>query len=274
MFNGNPLLRYDGYFLLVDAIGQPNLAQRSSHRVRQLLEDVLLGSRSESLLAGDRFLLFYGIVSGLYRTLLSVAILSMLSHLFDAWSLGVLGLTVMVVAALPLVVSPLWAFTTGLLAELSFRNHRPIRLLRTLLILVLLLAVSLIPLPHSIMAPAVVEPLGMPLFVNHAGQLEFVGPIWWLRRSWRNDCRFCPRRCCSVRDSNTEGAVRMHEARVRAMELRRQDVAVASLPEARALLETSQTRLEEFDRELERLTVIAPVSGTLMPPRQLPERRS
>jgi len=64
-----------------------------------------------------------------------------------------------------------------------------------------------------------------------------------------------------------QGAVKMHEAQVRAMELRRQDVAAASLPEARALLESSRTRLEEFDRELGRLTVVAPISGTLMPPR-------
>jgi putative peptide zinc metalloprotease protein len=265
-FNGNPLLRYDGYFLLVDAIGRPNLAQRSSHRVRQLLEDVLLGSRSEPLLAGDRFLLFYGIVSGIYRTLLAVAILSMLSHLFDVWNLGVLGVTVMVVAALPLVVSPLWAFATGLLAELSFRNHRRIRLLRTLLILALLLAVSLIPLPHSIVAPAVVEPLGTPLFASLAGSLNSSARYGDLvDRGTTLAVLTAP--LLQRQRIKYQGAVKMHEAQVRAMELRRQDVAAASLPEARALLESSRTRLEEFDRELGRLTVVAPISGTLMPPR-------
>lgn len=265
-FNGNPLLRFDGYFLLVDAIGQPNLAQRSSHRVRLLLEDVLLGSRSEPLLAGDRFLLFYGIVSGLYRTVLSVAILSMLSHLFDSWNLGVLGVTVMMVAALPLVVSPLWAFATGLLAELSFRNHRRIRLLRVFLILALLLAVALIPLPHSIVAPAVVEPLGTPVFASLAGSLSSSARYGdFVDRGTTLAVLTAP--LLQRQRLEYQGAVKMHEARVRAVELRRQDMAAALLPEARALLETSRTRLEEFDRELGRLTVVAPVSGILMPPR-------
>ena len=266
LFNGNPLLRYDGYFLLVDAIGQPNLAQRSSHRVQEFLEDLLLGRRSESILGIDRFLLFYGLISGLYRTLLAVAILSMLSHLFDDWNLGVLGLALMLVAAVPMVVVPLWTFSTSLLAELSLRSHQPFRLVRVIVILVLLLAASLIPLPHSIVAPAVVEPSGTPVFASLTGELnssEAYGRF--IARGANVATLIDPR--LQRQQLEHQSAVRIHEARVRALQLRREDTVATSLSEARALLESSRKQLEEFDRELGRLTVIAPIAGTLMPPR-------
>ena len=37
VFNGNPLLRFDGYFLLTDLAGLPNLSQRASHRLQHFL---------------------------------------------------------------------------------------------------------------------------------------------------------------------------------------------------------------------------------------------
>lgn len=267
LFNGNPLLRYDGYFLLVDAVGQPNLAQRSSHRVRLLLEDLLLGRRPESYVSGDRFLLAYGLVAGLYRTFLAVLILSMLSHLFDAWDLRILGTAVMLVAALPLALMPLWTFAAGLVTELSMRSHRRMRLLRCVVILAAVLAVALVPLPQSIIFPAVVEPSGTPVFASLTGRLnssvrygDFVERSSIVANLIDPDLQ--------RQRLKYEGAVRLQEARLRAMELRRQEMtASASLPEARSLLETSKMRLEEFAGELSRLDVIAPVSGTLMPPR-------
>ncbi len=266
LFNGNPLLRYDGYFLLSDAVGQPNLAQRSAHRVRQFLENLLFGGSSQTTPSGDRFLLIYGLCSGLYRVLLAIAILSMLKHLFDEWNLGIFGVAVMLVGALPLVVFPLASFGTSLLTDLSMRDHRRFRLLRATVIVAVLIAFSLLPLPQSIMAPAVVEPSGAPVFATLTG--EFVSSVRYGDLVERDAA------VAVLRDSNIqrqriefEGAVKFHEARVRALELRRDDDTIGSLPESRALLESARTRFEDYDRELRRLTVVAPVAGTLLPPR-------
>ncbi|MCP3952420.1 MAG: hypothetical protein GY697_09430, partial [Desulfobacterales bacterium] len=43
LFNGNPLLRYDGYYMLADLIEIPNLAQRSTRYLGYLLQRYLLG---------------------------------------------------------------------------------------------------------------------------------------------------------------------------------------------------------------------------------------
>ena len=45
-FNGNPLLKYDGYYVLADALGIPNLFQRSSQYWQYLFQRYLFGLRS------------------------------------------------------------------------------------------------------------------------------------------------------------------------------------------------------------------------------------
>ena len=266
LFNGNPLLRYDGYFLLTDATGRPNLAQRSSHRVRQFLEDLLLGSRSETLPGSDRFVLIYGLCSGAYRILIAVAILSMLKHVFDKFQLDIFGVLVMSWAAIPLVVVPLTAFSKNILAELAMRNHRGLRLLRAVSVLALLITMALIPLPQSIVAPAVVEPTGTPVFASLAGEL-ISSANYGEQLSQGEVVAVLDDPSLQRQRIEFEGAVRVHEAKVRAVELRRHDITSAALPEARSVLESARTRLEEFDNELSRLTVTSPHSGILLPPR-------
>ena len=49
LFNINPLLRFDGYYILSDWLQIPNLHQRSTKQLRHLFEGYLFGvSHSES----------------------------------------------------------------------------------------------------------------------------------------------------------------------------------------------------------------------------------
>ena len=43
LFNGNPLLRYDGYYILADCLEIPNLAQRSLQYLGYLVKRHLFG---------------------------------------------------------------------------------------------------------------------------------------------------------------------------------------------------------------------------------------
>ncbi|QDT03158.1 Peptidase family M50 [Rubripirellula lacrimiformis] len=92
LFNGNPLLRYDGYYLLCDAVGIPNLGGRAREQLRHVIrrwwsqDSSAAGSlayeNSPSQNRENRFLVGYAVASGVYRTFLYVAILS----LFYAWA--------------------------------------------------------------------------------------------------------------------------------------------------------------------------------------------
>ncbi|MGE3806550.1 MAG: PqqD family peptide modification chaperone, partial [Gemmataceae bacterium] len=78
LFNGNPLLRYDGYFVLADFLDMPNLKMQSSRVVKQWLGGLTLGlpmQLKERLSPGRRaFLLTYGILSSIYLTIITVGV--------------------------------------------------------------------------------------------------------------------------------------------------------------------------------------------------------
>ncbi len=70
-FNGNPLLKYDGYYLLADALGIPNLYQRSSQYWHYFFQRYLFGLRhtvSPATARGETvWFILYSISSLLYR---------------------------------------------------------------------------------------------------------------------------------------------------------------------------------------------------------------
>lgn len=78
IFNGNPLLRYDAYYILADLTELPNLAQRSARYWGYLAERYLLRGRdavSPADTAGERaWFAFYGVASTLYRLFITFAI--------------------------------------------------------------------------------------------------------------------------------------------------------------------------------------------------------
>lgn len=83
-FNGNPLMRYDGYFMLADALDLPNLAPHSSNYWVYLIKKHLLRLQVEAPLTarGERFwLLLFGPASLLYRIFIAVVLLLWFSSL-------------------------------------------------------------------------------------------------------------------------------------------------------------------------------------------------
>src|SRR6185436_18132567 len=78
LFNGNPLLRYDGYYLFADLLEIPNLASRANAQLGYFVRRWVLGvrgtpaaaTRSEAL-----WLMAYGCGSFVYRQLVLVAVI-------------------------------------------------------------------------------------------------------------------------------------------------------------------------------------------------------
>src|SRR5947209_4189155 len=78
IFNANPLLRYDGYYILSDFLEIPNLSQKSKDYALGLIKRHIFGVKSTLPLppVGQRvWLFFYAIASGIYRILVGVTII-------------------------------------------------------------------------------------------------------------------------------------------------------------------------------------------------------
>ena len=87
LFNGNPLLRYDGYYMFADYLEMPNLWARSQAYLRYLWERYAFGHQeavSESATPSERgWFVCYGITALVYRLVVCVAVaMFMAEHFF------------------------------------------------------------------------------------------------------------------------------------------------------------------------------------------------
>ena len=178
LFNGNPLLRYDGYYVLSDLVGVPNLAQQS----RSLVQRGVRGFFLDGELAVDRslpkshrpLLVLYAIASFVYRWLVVAAILYVAYQVTKRQGLEVLVelLALAVVAAM--VGVPAGRALRFLHSPLERRRIRPGRVRAAVLLLLAVAAgLLLIPLPRRVAAPVVLQPQDARLvYVTVAGTLE------------------------------------------------------------------------------------------------------
>ncbi len=88
-FNINPLMKYDGYFLLTDILNVPNLAQQAQGQVQGVLKRVLFGIRTVP--HANRFsrwmLLTYGVLAGLYKVGVTLGMATVI-----AWKIPLVGM--------------------------------------------------------------------------------------------------------------------------------------------------------------------------------------
>jgi putative peptide zinc metalloprotease protein len=123
IFNGNPLLRYDAYYILADLIELPNLSQQSARYWGYLVEHHVLRvhdavspaqTRSERAWYG-----FYGIASTLYRLFVTIAI-----ALFIGAQFFFIGVVLALWALVMMAVVPVVKAARHLQARPSLRERR------------------------------------------------------------------------------------------------------------------------------------------------------
>jgi putative peptide zinc metalloprotease protein len=172
LFNGNPLLRYDGYYVLSDLIEIPNLSQRSNRWWGWLGQRWLLRKRdaaSPAATAGEAlWFALYAPLAFVYRMLVLflIAVFVATQYLVVGVLIAVWGLIVSV--GLPLGKGVRW-LAMNVFDRLS--PKRPKRVL-TGLALALVAAVLWLPLPHRTQVEGV---LSLPeTGVLRAGQSGFV----------------------------------------------------------------------------------------------------
>lgn len=133
LVNGNPLLRFDGYYVFADAIEIPNLAARSSRYLNFWLQRLTLGVQglSSPVTAKGEAAWFacYGLAAMAYRLLISIGIALLVASKFFT-----LGLLLALWFVLQQLVWPIF----GVIKELVklARQHQRLRRLSTLSLVV------------------------------------------------------------------------------------------------------------------------------------------
>lgn len=121
LFNGNPLMRFDGYYILSDLIEVPNLAQRSQAWLGWLARRSMgIEAQSPVTAKGEAgWFFFYGLASLAYRVFLAVVI-----TLFVASAYPVIGGVLAAYAVLLMIVLPLFMTARVLVTDPGFKKKR------------------------------------------------------------------------------------------------------------------------------------------------------
>ena len=149
LFNANPLIKFDGYYILADLVETPNLAQQSRTYLLFLLRKYILVfpvSSPAANSARERFLLTgYGVGSFIYRLFLSAAIIVFVSTKFL-----MLGGALALFAIYTMIIRPLVQTVRILTAEARGHDKKRSSFLRIAgLVTSVISFITLVPLPYS-----------------------------------------------------------------------------------------------------------------------------
>jgi len=156
LVNVSPFLRFDGYFILMDAIDFPNLHQRSGAFARIWLRRVLLGFNDawpEDIQSNNRTLLIvFAFMTWLYRLVVFLGLAVLVYYFF----FKILGIILMVVELIWFIWRPVWS-------ELSMWRERKSeiktsRVWMAYVLLGIILVVGLVPWQTGIRGPGWVHP--------------------------------------------------------------------------------------------------------------------
>ena len=162
LFNGNPLLRFDGYYILMDILEIPNLRQKSTEVLRQFMVEQCLGIEQPEnpFLPQQNRLMFglYTVAAVAYRWVVVFSILWFLHQVLKPYGLQVIGLALGMVGLFGLVVQPVYQM--GKFFYMPGRMHqvKMWRVLTTFSVVAAIVAfVALVPLPYNVYCDFLIE---------------------------------------------------------------------------------------------------------------------
>lgn len=272
VFNLNPLMRYDGYFMLADWLEQPNLHQQAT---------AALGRRVGAALSGQPVprsfgttwhrewgLAAFALTAMIYRFFVVVALLWAIHHWLEPQGYGVIANLFIALTIFGFAAAGVTTVMAGVRkwSGQSSRDRFTIGL-RVAGVAALFAAVIFVPLPSRVIAPVILEPAeartvslsdtGQLVRIVAAGNAVTAGdPIAEFRHPQREreGIRF------TMEAARAKDRVAMIE--------RRQVIDPQAGLQRRAAEQTwndLQHRLEQFEKERERLAPKSSIAGVFWP---------
>lgn len=274
MFNANPLLRYDGYYILSDILEIPNLRQKASTILNRKLgkwclgleepEDPFLPQRHQWLFAT------YTVASAIYRWVVTLSILYFLNRVFEPYGLKVLGQAIALGSLYGLLIQPLWQMYKFFSVPGRLGKVKSLRIYATLFVLTAaIVAIGFVPLPSHVYAPLEVQARDADsvyvkvdgildkVFVKPGDQVTAGQPLAQLRNI-----------DVDLKIDELTGQRNVYEAQLRGLSLvslSNRNASSEIEPTEKALASTEEQLKNRLgDREM--LKLVAPKSGTVLPP--------
>ncbi len=172
--NASPFMRFDGYFVLSDALDFPNLHERSGAAARWWIRRTFFGLREPlpepTFTVSQRVgLVIFAALTWTYRLVVFFGIALMVYHLF----FKILGIVMMILELVWFIFRPIWMEVSYLWGKrkLVSLQWSPLSIVFGLLLLV----VWLVPVTNQMSAPAVLRVAQeQPVYAPFAAQIKSV----------------------------------------------------------------------------------------------------
>ena len=154
VFNANPLMRFDGYYIMADWLEVPNLRERSNRFLSNLFQEKALGIevQPEAYMAPNRKVLFvtYAIASFLYRWFVTISILFFLVSWLKPYKLESLSMLLALGALASMTFWPAFRMVKNIRQRGRLPDMKRKRVMVTMGVLAALVAAFFfLPLPVS-----------------------------------------------------------------------------------------------------------------------------
>ncbi len=156
LFNANPLLRFDGYYILSDLLEIPNLRIRSEQYLGWLFDRYVLGldAPAPKVDPDERTtFVLYAVARAFYKAFIVLSIGFFLYSIFEP-----LGIITWATSFYGMVLMPLWKRGQRMAQQYNSGKVRSHYLLVVAGVIALAAGLLLIPIAHSVDAPCVVTP--------------------------------------------------------------------------------------------------------------------
>ncbi|HEX2473573.1 MAG TPA: hypothetical protein VHK01_02435, partial [Lacipirellulaceae bacterium] len=280
LFNANPLLRYDGYFVLSDLVGMPNLWQESRNAVKtHLAQWFLKGQTAVRPAPGERhgLLTIYGLASAAYRVFIVAAIFLFLHRVLVPQGLGIFVPIAATCVALGAAIVWFGALARFWSRPMAWRQFKPGRVTSAALAAAVCLGVFiLIPLPCRIRAPGVLEPASAHrVYVSTPGALESAA-VAGQRVNAGDVIAKLEDDVLRREIQRLAGEERVAQIRVNNLQARLADEpdAAAQLQVAEEMLADVREQLRQRKQDEKALTLVAPGTGLVMEPPEVPSNKT
>lgn len=272
LFNLNPLMRYDGYYVLSDLCDSSNLRVEASEAFSRVVMRRLAGPGYHAAVEnGSRewWLSAYHLGAVVYRTMIVLVIAYWLVGIADAISLRPLGVSLasVMLLAIPLNAGKrMWGTVRGAGKWRNVANGRRVALVAV----ALGLGVALVayPLPDSFTAKGTVDVTeAVPVFLPDRGQIAEVGFDYGDRVSKGETLVRLNNPQLNLQARQVTGQWRTMQ--IQTVQLRRRAIEQTELltqwDQQQAALKSLDERNQAMAKRIDALQVVAPCDGVLLP---------
>ncbi len=177
LFNGNPFMRFDGYYVMSDLCRITNLQQRAFGFLKVFYQEFFFGIKNDSLeknnLKTKNILFFYGLSTFIYRIFLYSSIIILVYYQFNKY----VGTVLAVIEIYLLIFLPIYKEYKSLKMSYSKMNIK--KAVLSISIFIIIVFLLFLPINQKVVLEGIVEAEKEIIHTNIDGYINSINPEFY-----------------------------------------------------------------------------------------------